>query len=160
TLGPATSQVQYGLTPNLGSSTVLSPTLVTNHAALLTGLTPGTLYYYQVQSTDNSGSLYTTSNYVFVTTNYVLTNLLFDLNNVWSFTTANLDGVNWQAPSYDDSGWDGSGPGVLWVDARGSVQVGIPSPNTQMSFDPTTGYPFITYYFRTHLTWTNALAGA
>jgi hypothetical protein len=161
TTDPATSQVQYGLTANLGSSTVLQSILVTNHAALLSGLTPGTGYYFQVLSTIGS-TQFISSNFFFVTTNYLLTNAIFDLTNTWTYTSANLDGVNWTTPAYSDSAWDGSGPGALWVDNRGPNYMGdIPIPLlTEMPLDPNSGYPYYTYYLRTHFTYTNDLSGA
>ena len=162
TTAPATSQVAYGLTTNLGSFSELSSTLVTNHSVQLTNLTPGTGYYYNVLSSAN-GTQYTSSNFYFVTTNYVVTNALFDLSNVWRYDSANLDGINWTAPKYDDSAWDGSGPGLLWIDIRGQ-NAAIPVPLlTQMPGDPnntySAGYPFTTYYFRTHFTCTNISSG-
>jgi hypothetical protein len=162
TIAPSTSQIQYGLTPDLGSSTMLSTALVTNHAVLLTNLTAGTGYYFNAVSTVN-GSQYVSSNYFFVTTNYVVSTSIFDLTNTWSYDTANLDAINWTAPIYNDSGWDGSGPGLLWIDIRGP-NPNIPAPlNTQMPGDPnnaySAGYPYITYYFRTHFTFTNSLSG-
>jgi len=161
TIDPATSQVQYGPTADLGSSTALQSGLVTNHAVLLSGLTPGTGYYFKVLSTVGNAQ-YASSNFFFVTTNYLLTNAVFDLTNTWTYTSANLDGVNWTTPTYNDSAWDGSGPGALWVDNRGPNFAGdIPiALLTQMPLDPNTGYPFHTYYLRTHFTYTNDLAGA
>ena len=47
---PATSQVHFGTTPNLGPMTLCDSTLVTNHSVQLTGLTNGVLYYLRVQS--------------------------------------------------------------------------------------------------------------
>jgi hypothetical protein len=130
--------------------------MVTNHAALLTGLTPGTGYYFQVSSSDGT-TQYVSSNFFFTT--LATTNLIFDFTNTWSYATANLDGVDWTAPGYDDSGWDGSGPGLLWVDNRGtkSNPSNIPMLDTQMTVNPATGSPFVTYYFRTHFTYTNQL---
>ena len=163
TIDPATTQLQYGLTTNLGSSTTLQSNLVTNHAVLLTNLTPNTAYYFKALAIIGP-SQYASSNLVFVTTNYVITSQIFDLTNTWTYSTANLDGVNWTAPGYDDSGWDGSGPGLLWVDAR-AVQnpSGIPLMDTEMPGNPNNpsipGYPFVTYYFRTHFTFTNSLSG-
>ena len=58
-----------------------------------------------------------------------------------------------------------AGPGVLWADVKyptgGNPDLQFLPPHTQM---PTTtnagmGHPFITYYFRTHFTWTNSPAG-
>ncbi len=123
TIDPATSQVQYGLTTGLGSSTPFQSALVTNHAVLLSGLTPGTGYYFNILSTVG-GSQYVSSNFFFMTTNYLLTDAVFDLTNTWTYTSANLDGVNWTTPAYDDSAWDGSGPGALWVDNRGPNYAG------------------------------------
>jgi hypothetical protein len=163
TIDPATTQLQYGLTTNLGSSTILQSTLVTNHAVLLTNLTPNTAYYFKALATIGANQ-YASSNLVFVTTNYVITSQIFDLTNTWTYSTSNLDGVNWTAPGYDDSGWDGSGPGLLWVDAR-AVQnpSGIPLMDTEMPGNPNNpsipGYPFVTYYFRTHFTFNNSLSG-
>ena len=82
------------------------------------------------------------------------------MTNTWRYTTNNLDGVNWTANAYDDSGWDGSGPALLWVDVRsGGPDPTVQPKNTQMPFDPSTGYPYITYYFRTHFTLTNVVPG-
>lgn len=159
TIAPATSQVQYGPTPAFGSSTPLQSSLVTNHAALLPGLTPSTGYYFQITSTAG-GNLYTSSNFYFLTTNYVITTSLFDFTNVWTFGTANLDGVNWTAPAYDSSAWDGSGPGLLWADIRGYPNASIPEPMlTVMPLNPASSYPFTTYYFRTHFAFTNSIKG-
>jgi hypothetical protein len=154
TLSPATSQVQYGLTPSLGTFTTLSSTLVTNHVTVLTNLSLATSYYFQVISTVGT-TQYVSSNLLFTTLGQ---HRFFDLDNSWTYATANLDGVNWTDPAYDDSGWDGSGPGLLWVDTRGSPNSAIPVPMvTQMPSDPTTADPYPTYYLRTHFTLTNNL---
>jgi hypothetical protein len=47
--------VAYGTSTALGLS-VSSATLVTSHSLTLTGLTPGTIYYYQVTSRDAAGN--------------------------------------------------------------------------------------------------------
>lgn len=51
---PGDSTVNYGNSTDLGS-TLYSGNLTTNHVVNLTGLTPGTLYYYEVSSTDTNG---------------------------------------------------------------------------------------------------------
>jgi hypothetical protein len=159
TLGAATSLVQYGPTAGLGLSTPYSSVLVTNHSALLTGLAPGTGYYYRVFSSDNV-TQYSAGIFFLTTTNYATPTLLFDLTNEWTFQTANLDGVNWTAQGYDDSGWPGSGPGLLWVDIRGSANANIPVPMiTEMPANGATANPYPTYYFRTHFTFTNSSKG-
>jgi hypothetical protein len=149
--------VKYGLTTNFNLASSLSSALVTNHAALLTGLSPGTAYYFAACS-QLGATQYVSSNFLFTTTNYLATTEIFDLTNTWTYTTADLDGVNWTATHYDDSAWDGSGPGVLWADLLGPNS-GIPFLNTEVPLDPDTGYPYITYYFRTHFNYTNKLSG-
>ena len=61
----STSVVDYGTTTAYGS-TVQDPTLVTEHVVRLNGLTPNTLYHYQVSSTDAQGTR-TSLDHVFVT---------------------------------------------------------------------------------------------
>jgi hypothetical protein len=152
TLAPASTQVQYGLTTNLGSYTPLLPAPVTNHVVVLTNLSLATGYYFQAISTVGS-TQYVSSNLFFVTLGR---HHLFGFDNSWTYSTANLDSTNWTAPTYDDSSWDGSGPGLLWVDSRGP-NGSIPVPLlTQMTLDQA-GNPFPTYYFRTHFTLTNIL---
>lgn len=47
---PANCQVLYGLAPSLGSASTLDPIPATVHARTLTGLTPNTTYFYQIQA--------------------------------------------------------------------------------------------------------------
>ena len=51
----ATSMVNYGNSTDLGS-TASDGTLVTDHAIGLTNLSPATLYYYEVSSTNAEGN--------------------------------------------------------------------------------------------------------
>jgi len=64
---PATSQVEYGTTGNLGLSTGINTSLVTNHSITLTGLNTDTTYYYRVKSEDASGNLAISDVYSFNT---------------------------------------------------------------------------------------------
>jgi len=52
----ATSQVEYGLTGEYGSSTTVDTKLVTSHSVDLTGLKAGKTYHYRVISTDASNN--------------------------------------------------------------------------------------------------------
>jgi glucose/arabinose dehydrogenase/PKD repeat protein len=65
----ADSQVEFGTTAALGSSTPLNPALVTSHSVVLSGLIPGTLYYYRVRSSDLSQNVATSAVAAFTTTN-------------------------------------------------------------------------------------------
>jgi phosphodiesterase/alkaline phosphatase D-like protein len=53
---PATSQVEYGLTEECGSSTTLDTNLVKSHSVDLTGLKAGKIYHYRVISKDASNN--------------------------------------------------------------------------------------------------------
>jgi len=156
TISNASSQVFYGATTNFNLSTPLESALVSNHAVLLTNLTPSASYYFSVYS-QADGALYASSNFVFTTTNYVSSQTLLDFTNSWTYEINPLDGTNWTVPSFNDSDWTGSGAGFLWADARGP-NPDIPQLATQMPLDPETGYPYVTYYFRTHFTYTNSLS--
>lgn len=150
TTAPATSGVNYGLTLSLGAASPRQLDLVTNHTVVLTGLQPGSDYYFSAFS-EAEGRRYATSNLTFTTTNYFITNQVLALTDAWRFTSANLDGVNWTEPSYDDSAWDGPGAGLLWVDVRATgPNPAIQMRGAQMPFNPATGFPYPTYYFRTH----------
>src|SRR5229473_711127 len=87
--------------------------------------------------------------------------MLFDVTKSWKWTTNNLDGINWQAPAYNDSGtnWFGPGPGLLAVENSAAVSprnTPLP-PNNGVQNNIYCVYP--TYYFRTHFTFTNSTAG-
>jgi len=146
TMAPASGQVNYGSSTNLGNASALQADLTTNHSLTLTGLTPSTRYYYQVTA-GTSSNQFKSPILAFSTTNYVATNVLIELTNAWRYTTANLDGVNWTTPEYDDFAWNGPFPAVFYADTRGG-NTSIPEENSAMPLDSATRYPFTTYYFR------------
>ena len=66
--------------------------------------------------------------------------VIFGITNAWRYNqTANLDGVNWKAPAYDDSAWP-SGPALLYSESNTNVA----PRNTPLTLGRTN------YYFRTH----------
>jgi VCBS repeat-containing protein len=64
----ATSRIEYGTSPAMGSSTTLDNTLVNSHNVDLAGLLPGTTYYYVLHSVDETGNASASSQQSFVTT--------------------------------------------------------------------------------------------
>jgi phosphodiesterase/alkaline phosphatase D-like protein len=64
---PANSQVEYGESTSLGSTTPLVPTLVVSHSVALSGLTPSTTYYFRVKSSDAAADLAVSPFYTFTT---------------------------------------------------------------------------------------------
>jgi parallel beta-helix repeat protein len=61
------SQVDYGTSTSYGTSTALNTSLVTAHAASLSGLAAGTLYHYRVKSRDAAGNLAASADFTFTT---------------------------------------------------------------------------------------------
>jgi hypothetical protein len=156
TLNPATTQLAYGTTTNLTLLTTSNATLTTSHAVLLTNLTPNTGYYFAALASIGA-THYASPTNLFTTTNYVTTEKLVDFTDNWTYTTNDLDGANWTARTFNDSGWEGSGPGLLWADESGPIS-DIPDLNTEMALGDD-GYPYIAYYFRHHFNFTNSPVG-
>jgi hypothetical protein len=71
----ATSQVIYGISPDLNQSTTETTNYVTMHSVTLSSLSPGTTYVYRVRSRDAAGNLSTSEQF--------------------GFTTFSLEGVRW-----------------------------------------------------------------
>jgi hypothetical protein len=64
----SSSEVNYGVTTTYTLSSTLNSTLVTSHSVTLTGLTPGTLYDFDVMSANSLALSSTSSNATFTTT--------------------------------------------------------------------------------------------
>ncbi|MCX6902839.1 MAG: fibronectin type III domain-containing protein, partial [Verrucomicrobia bacterium] len=146
TLANSSSQVQYGLTPSMGTFTTLDSTLVANHSVNLSGLLRTNLYYFQVIST-LLATQYTGTGTFFTAPFY---QAVIPLTDDWSFTTNNLDGVNWRNANFIDSSWL-DGFALLWVDLSGNPNPLVQPRNTQMPANETTHLPWTAYYFRNHL---------
>jgi hypothetical protein len=143
----ATTQVEYGLTPAYGSTTPLDSQLRRSHIATLSGLAPGSNYYYRAISMDDTQQYSFACQFSNVIS--LVSTQLISLTNTWRFTTNNLNGVNWTAPDYDDVNWLGEGPALLHMEASAFVE----PKNTVLP--PGVGQPLTqpiprTYYFRTH----------
>ena len=150
---PATTQVLYGSTTNLGSATPFDARLARKHVATLAGLTPGASYYFNAVSTYSGQTL--TQACRFSTTLSLITTPAFGLTQVWRFATNNLDGTGWKTNGYNDAGWYGSGPGLLYVENATYV-----APKNTALPPPYGSTIPRTYYFRTHFSFANSLTGA
>lgn len=160
TLQPATTQVEYGPTPDLGLTSAGDATPVTQHAVRLTGLEPGTGYYFRAVSFAD-GVRKVSSDLFFTTKSYLVTNEVVSLTQSWKFTEQSMDGLPWTEPGFNDSGWSGPDPALLWADTRSTG----PNPNisprgTEIPIDASTAFPYTTYYFRTHFNLPEASPGA
>ena len=61
------TQVEYGTTTAYGQTTALNATLLTSHAATITGLNASTKYYFRARSRDQAGNLGTSASLSFTT---------------------------------------------------------------------------------------------
>ncbi len=96
------SVVNYGLTTSYGS-TVSGETAVTYHEVNLSNLTDGTVYHYQVKSTDNAGNQTQSSDRTFTT--LTSTSDTIPPANVTNFTAVGGDGqvnLSWVNPTDAD----------------------------------------------------------
>lgn len=143
---PATTQVEYGLTTNYSNATPLDARLLRRHVATISGLSGGTTYQFRALSSD--GSVTHTFACTLTTTSSTTRTLVFGLTNAWKFITNNLDGVNWTANNYDDSGWSAPSPGCLHIENSTSGGIQFAPRNTLLP--PGFVVPIMrTYYFRT-----------
>ena len=151
TTSAATSWIEYGSTIDLGLKTAASAFVGTSHRGLLSGLVAGTPYYYRVVATAGADR-FTTEIFTFTTTSFNTLQSYVSLTNDWRYTTQAQSGGAWKAAGFNDASWGGPSPALLWVDVRAAGPNALVQPrNTQLPSDPANGgYPFITYYFRTH----------
>jgi hypothetical protein len=64
---PSTSQLEFGSSSNYGFADQPDSSMATVHSHKLTGLQPGTLYHFRVDSTDGSGNLNLSNDFTFST---------------------------------------------------------------------------------------------
>lgn len=149
----ATTQVEYGLTTNYGSMTALDSRLLKGHVTTLSGLLQGSNYSFRAIST--AGGQTWMQGCGLKTLSSVVSTQIFGLTKSWTYTSNNVTAANWTAAGYNDSGWMGSGSGLLYV-LENSTSV---SPkNTAMPPLSGTTIPR-TYSFRTHFNFSGSIAG-
>lgn len=87
-----------------------------------------------------------------ITSNPPVPQVLVSWSSVWRYNqTANLDGVNWFSPGYDDSAWP-TGQGVLADEECGCLPQPIRTPLADNSGR-------MTFYFRTSFDYSGSLQG-
>jgi hypothetical protein len=159
TVEAGTSQVEFGTTTSFGTTSERSEALTTNHLVNLSGLTPKTGYYFRALSAAG-GEEHLSPTYFFTTPYHASTNELFSVTNAWTFSATPQTSADWTTSAFDDSSWGGPGAGLLWVNVRTTGPNPDVGPrNTALLPDATTGYPYFTYYFRTHFALTNLVPG-
>jgi len=148
----ATTRLEFGPTVDLGQSTDLVASPTTRHAVLLRSLVAATDYFYRAVSVSAvDGSTHASSVRRLRTVSYSLPLEVIPINGAWRHAAGAVDGKAWISPVYDDAAWDGPGNGVLWVHtSRTSPAAGVEPVGSRItSYNLATGYPYITYYFRT-----------
>ena len=159
TLSNSTSRVEFGTTPSFGSATALDTNLVSVHSQILTGLTASVTYYYRISSVFNGTTSYFTGQFTTPHFTITISTPVFGVTNSWKWTTQNLEGTNWMAPSYNDSGW-GNGPGLLFVENSLNGVTPLSTPLPPNNGVQTSGVAVSnTYYFRTTFNYTNSPLG-
>ena len=96
----ATSTVRYGPDTNYGSAST-SASLVTSHSIVLTGLSPSTLYHFQVSSADAANNIATSSDYTFFTVAIDTTPPV--ISAVASSTATSTASITWTTDETADS---------------------------------------------------------
>ena len=88
---PSTTQVEYGLTTNLGLASYEDPTPVTNHSMLLAGLLPRTNYFFTVVSRSGTNA-YRSRGWSFATApDVILDNGVATYSGSWTTATSSPD---------------------------------------------------------------------
>ena len=91
TTNASDSQVEFGLTPALGTISWRDPALLTNHAVLLTGLLPNTNYFFRALSyAGNTSSVSQVSSFA-TAGEIILDNTSATLAGTWTAGTSSAD---------------------------------------------------------------------
>ena len=100
---PANSVVDYGTTTSYGTRTPVDSTMVTSHQVTLSGLAAGTIYYYQVSSTDTKNNSANRGGNPFKTRGYSISGTISPLAG-GSGSTLTLTGATSATATADSSG--------------------------------------------------------
>jgi hypothetical protein len=160
TLTDATASVELGTSNPPDPVTRFTGSSGTTHTVQITGLTPGIGYYFQAVSVAD-GTRHETPIKFFRTTRTVISTEVVLLNAEWRYTTANLYNTAWTTTDYVDTGWKGPGAALLWANASAAGSTLDPNLlGERMPNNPSTGFPYTTYSFRTRFKAADVSAGA
>jgi len=160
TVADATASVELGTANPPDPLIRVTGSSGTTHTVAITGLTPGVGYYFRAVSIAG-GNRHETPIKFFRTTRTVRSTEVVAIDAEWRYTTANLNGTDWTSSGYVDTAWKGPGAALLWANASAAGSTLDPNLlGERMPNNPATGFPYTTYYFRTHFQATNLSAGA
>ncbi|MEM9563169.1 MAG: FG-GAP-like repeat-containing protein [Actinomycetota bacterium] len=126
---PASSQVDVGTTPAYGQTVSTAP-FVTNHALLVTGLSCGTTYHYQVTSADPSTNSASSTDDTFTTSpcgSDEVVNLALDEGSGTTATDSsgsNNDGTLIDGAGFEATTGDGSASAVRFDGVDDAIDLG------------------------------------
>jgi hypothetical protein len=155
TSASAQNIANYAVTNSAGSTFIISGGAVLNNGTNVTlsfALLPPGSYFVTVNNIrDTSVATNLIAPNSTVKVGYAAQVVAF--NGSWRYDAAAIDrgaGSVWGAPSYNDSGWTGTGNGLLVGDTGAPPNFGQPIGTTLPLFDPGNVNRLSTYYFRTH----------
>jgi chitinase len=121
----ASSSVQFGTTAAYGSALSTAPALLMSHLAALSGLAPGTLYHYAVQSQTAFGALSVSADFTFTTSSPTAPSSLVDEFNSYPFGACIPDGSTFGPWTQAFAGYGCVETGALgaasWLEEKPSV---------------------------------------
>ena len=129
---PASSTIEYGPSSAYEDGTVSDPALVTSHSLMLTGLTPNSIYHYQISGENAAMELASTGDLIFSTyTSGIVSDDFCSgvLDPVWTFEDPLADG------SYQLTG---AGTSDAWV------EISVPSGSDHEVYTSGINVPVIT----------------
>lgn len=88
---PASSQVQFGLTPEEMVLTTEDPRLVRQHSVLLAGLTPGTTYFFAAISRNGTNSFRSSPSTFSTAGEIIVDNTAASYTGTWGITNGSAD---------------------------------------------------------------------
>ncbi|MBM3847660.1 MAG: phosphodiester glycosidase family protein [Verrucomicrobia bacterium] len=146
----ASSDVDFGSTTKYTTTVTSSPTPTTAHSIIFKDLLPDVPVFFRIRA--QAGIIAEATASCFTPSSPPPARLVgFDQR--WRYQTNKLDGQLWFETSYDDTGWLGEGPGLLYFDISPPGDTQVSPKGTELpAMNRSAGSPIrvaTTYYFRT-----------